>query len=344
MCRVSVIVPIYNVQDYLKRCIDSILHQTYKNLEIILVDDGSTDDSCKIVQDYEKLDNRIKSFRKKNGGLSDARNYGIKKARGDYILYLDSDDWLDVNMISTMVEKIKKYEADIVQVGFYYTYEDYLLYDNRYYEENDKDVVLDRHSLMKELVINKRVKNFAWGKLYKTELIKDILFKKGMRFEDVFWAHEVMNRVNKYVIVHKPMMYYLQRCESISGTYRLENTDILKGLAERHTFIKNNYSDLENESYKIILKTCFLHYDMISQINDKKAQIYLDNIREYICDKYDDFGNAVKNDKYMNHQLRYFKISPALRKMYVYYNKVLRKLKIKKSEPGLKRIEFNEIN
>lgn len=344
MYKVSVIVPIYNVQKYLKRCVDSILKQTYKNLEIILVNDGSTDNSRKIINEYKKLDNRVKAYHKENGGLSDARNYGIERATGDYILYLDSDDWLDINMINTMIEKAKEYKADIVQVGFYYSYEEYLLYDNRYYGENDDDIVLDKQELMKELVINEKVKNFAWGKLYKSEVVKDILFEKGVRFEDVFWAHKVMDRVDKYVIVHKPLMYYFQRNNSISGNYSLKNTDILKGLFERHIFIQANYTDLKNESYKIILKTLFIHYDIISKINDSKKNIYLNSIREHILHNYKEFNNSIHDDKYMKNQLKYFKISPWLRGTYIYYIKILKKLKIRKPDQNLKRIELNEAN
>lgn len=342
MYKVSVIVPIYNVQKYLRRCIDSILNQTYKNLEIILINDGSTDNSGKIIDEYKQIDNRIKVYHQENKGLSDTRNYGTKIATGDFILYLDSDDWADINMINIMIEKIEEYNADIVQVGFYYNYEEYLLYDNRFYEENDTDIVLGKQELMKELVINKRVKNFTWGKLYKSELVKDILFKKDVRFEDVFWAHKVMDRVDKYVIVHKPLMYYLQRSESISGSYKVENTDIIKGLLERHLFIKENYNNLEDESYKLILKTCFMHYDMLLKIKDDKSKKYIKWIEKYICDNYNSLKDAVDNDKSMKKELIYFKINPFLRILYVYYSKVLRKLKIKKSEPSLKRIELNE--
>ena len=343
MYKISVIVPIYNVQDYLKRSIESLLNQTYKNLEIILVDDGSTDNSGKIAEGYKKVDERVKVYHKKNGGLSDARNYGINKATGDYVLYVDSDDWLDLDMINIMVEKVKEYEADIVQVGFYYAYEDHQLYDNRYYNEDDEDIVLDRESLMKELVINERVKNFAWGKLYKTELVKDILFEKGAKFEDVYWAHQVMHRVNKYVIVHKPMVYYLQRGESITGTYNVRNTEIIKGLLERHMFIRKNYNHLLNESYKTILNTCFVHYDLLINMDDKSsAQIYSDKIKDYIYKNSKKFEDALVDNKYMANQLKFFLINPNLRNMYIFFNKVLMKLKIKKSEPSLKRIELNE--
>lgn len=329
MYKVSVIVPIYNVEKYLERCLKSIINQTYKNLEIILVNDGSTDNSREIAQKYASLDNRVMLYDKINTGLSDTRNYGINKATGYYVLYVDSDDWIDVTMISTMVEEAKKYNADVVQVDFYYAYEDHLLYDDRYNKSDGKILILDNKELMTALVQNEKVKNFAWGKLYKFEIIKDILFESGMRFEDVFWAHQVMSRVNKYVLIHKPLMYYFQRSESISGSYKVENTDIIKGLLERHSFIKKNYSSLENESYKMILKTCFVHYDMLLRIKDNRSEKYREGIKQYINENYYDFIEVVKNDKYLSNELKYFKINPYLRLVYVYYNKILRKLNIK---------------
>ena len=344
MYKVSVIVPVYNVERYLDRCLTSIINQTYKNLEIILVNDGSTDNSREIAKGYTTLDNRVKLYDKQNGGLSDARNYGINKATGDYVLYVDSDDWLDITMIETMVEEVKKYNADVVQVDFYYAYEDHLLYDDRYNEIDGDRLILDNKNLMKELIKNEKIKNFAWGKLYKLELVKDILFEKGMRFEDVFWAHQVMHNVEKYVLLHKPLMYYLQRSESISGSYKVENTDIIKGLIQRHSFIKENYKNLEDESYKLILKTCFVHYDMLLRIKDKRAKMYREGIEQYIDENYGYFRQAVKSDKYTSNELKYFKINPYLRLIYVYCNKILRKLKIRKSEPSLKRIELYETN
>ncbi|WP_415345289.1 glycosyltransferase family 2 protein, partial [Clostridium perfringens] len=225
--KVSLIVPIYKVQDYLNKCIDSIINQSYKNLEIILVDDGSPDRCGEIIDLYEKQDNRIKVFHKKNGGLSDARNYGMNFITGDYVIFVDSDDWLSEDMVSDLMKTSLELNADIVQSGFYYAYDDYLLYDNRYYLEDMSPVVLNREELMYELVINEKVKNFAWGKLYKSVLIKDISFKIGVLFEDVFWAHKVMDRVDKYVIIHKPMYYYRQRKDSIVAIYTERNLDIL---------------------------------------------------------------------------------------------------------------------
>ncbi len=239
--KVSIVVPIYNVEKYINRCIDSIINQTYTNLQIILVNDGSSDSCGKIADEYAKKDSRIEVIHKENGGLSDARNFGVKKVTGEFTLFVDSDDWLDKSMVGTMVSTINEFNADVVQVAFYYAYKGYLLYDDRFYSEDSEVVTYNNNELMKELVINDKVRNFAWGKLYKSSLIKGIPFKKGVLFEDVFWAHNVMKNVNKYVIIHKPLCYYLQREDSIVSNYSIKNLDILKGLDVfwAHNVMKN---------------------------------------------------------------------------------------------------------
>lgn len=343
--KVSVVVPIYNVEKYLNRCIDSIVNQSYKNLQIILVDDGSPDYCGKIADEYAAKDNRIEVIHKSNGGLSDARNFGVKKINGDFTLFVDSDDWMEVNMIETMVNNINKYNADIVQAAFYYAYEDHLLYDDRYYSERSKPALLSNNELMRELVINERVKNFAWGKLYKASLVKDIPFKKGVLFEDVFWAHQVMIKVNKYVIIHEPLCYYLQRSDSIVSNYSVKNLDIIKGLKERHKFIEKNYKEYTNYSYKIILKTSLMHYNLLMINKEKdKDKLFRKEIKKYIYDNYRLLLNSIdKEDKDMRDQLILFKLYPPLNILIILKNKMFRKLKIYKEEKHLKRISINTL-
>lgn len=339
--KVSVIVPIYKVENYLNKCVDSIINQTYKNLEIILLNDGSPDRCGEIINLYARQDNRIKVFHKENGGLSDARNYGMNFVTGDYVIFVDSDDWIKEDMVETLIKGSLESNADVVQSGFYYAYENYLLYDNRYYSENMDPIVLDKEKLMYELVVNEKVKNFAWGKLYKTKLIKDIPFKKGVLFEDVFWAHNVMNRVNKYLIIHKPMCYYRQREDSIVATYTERNLDILKGLKERHKFIERNYINLVKESYKIIFITSMTHYQLLKKKkNIKNRDDYMNEIKDYIRNNFKDIEKSLKNERELMWQLKLFKINPNLGDIYTLLNKILRKLRLKKAEVGLMKIDL----
>lgn len=340
--KVSVVVPIYNVEKYINRCIDSILNQSYKNLQVILIDDGSPDRCGTIADNYAKKDGRVEVIHKSNGGLSDARNFGIEKIVGEFTLFVDSDDWLETDMIRTMVEAINKFDADVVQTAFYYAYKEYLLFDDRHYLETDSPVILNNNELMYELIVNEKVKNFAWGKLYKTQLIKDTPFRKGVLFEDVFWAHKVMSRVNKYVIIHKPLCYYLQREDSIVSTYTVRNLDILIGLEERHKFVEENYKEFIGESYNLILKTSLLNYNLLLLNKEKdKDSINRKRIKKYINENYKELKASIKeNDKGLKLQLFLFKVHPALNVLVVIKNKLLRILKLKKGESGLKRIDL----
>ncbi|MEK3885902.1 glycosyltransferase family 2 protein [Bacillus sp. FSL K6-3431] len=340
--KVSIIVPVYKVEKYIHRCVDSILEQTYTNVEVILVNDGSPDNCGPIIDDYASEDFRIVVVHKENGGLSDARNVGMEYVTGEYTLFVDSDDWLEKNMIEEMVNIGLNFKADIVQSAFYYAYEDHLLYDNRYYSKRDSPTILNNQVLMAELVNNQKVKNFAWGKLYKTKIIKDLPFKKGVLFEDVFWAHKVMQQVNTYVIVHQPMCYYFQRSDSIVAHYTLKNLDILEGLKERHRFIEENYPDLTDESYRVILKTCLIHYNLLFLNRKKdKAGLRRKEIHAYIKRNYSEFGNAAKGDTQLEQQLRLFKLHPYVNIFFLLVGKILRKLRFIPRPIGLERIKLH---
>ncbi|MDR7000610.1 hypothetical protein J2Y67_003080 [Neobacillus niacini] len=257
-------------------------------------------------------------------------------------MFVDSDDWLKESMVENMVYASKKYNADVVQSAFYYAYDQHLLFDNRIYSQNDPPVVLDNKALMRELVINETVKNFAWGKLYKTKMIKNLAFKKGVLFEDVFWAHKVMQRVNIFVILNTPLYYYYQRDDSIVANYSIRNLDIIKGLKERHSFIEENYSDLTKESYKLLLKTSLVHYNLLLQ-NRKKDQGALGRkeIQQYIKRNFPALLKAVEDEKHLKQQLVLFKINPYLNVLYLFLYKVLLKLRVPSRPSGLEKINLH---
>ncbi len=339
--KVSVVVPIYKVEKYLNRCVDSILNQTYTNLEVILVDDGSPDNCGKIADNYSKNDKRVKVIHKQNGGLSDARNCGMEYVTGEYTVFVDSDDWLDNKMIGEMVNAINKFNADVVQTSFYYAYENYLLFDNRHFQKDSPPVILYRKTLMYELVRNDTVKNFAWGKLYKTSLIRGIPFEVGVLFEDVFWAYKVMHQVNKYVILNQPMCYYCQRSDSIVSTYTPRNLDFIKGLKVRHHFIEQFYEGLVDESYKLILKSSLIHYNMLL-INRKKDKSGLNRkeIQFYIKSNFDKLKKAVDDDTRLKTQLFLFSIHPSLNILFQLINKIIIKLVPSLQKNSFERIDF----
>lgn len=337
--KVSVVVPIYKVEKYLNRCIDSILNQTYKNIEVILVNDGSPDRCGSIAEEYAAADPRIKVIHKENGGLSDARNAGIQHVTGNYTMFVDSDDWLASNAIDMLMTAFKRYKADVVQSAFYYAYEDYLLFDHTQYSPEGKPVILNRKSLMYELVKNDRVKNFAWGKLYKTSILQGIPFKKGVLFEDVFWAHQVMDRVRKFILINQPLYFYLQRSDSIVASYTPRNLDILAGLKERHKFIEEKYQDLVDESFKVIFKTSLIHYNLLilNWRKDKRGS-YRKEIRHYIRKNSAKIKKAVDHDKFLKTQLRMFLLHPILNILFSGVKSVFRQLDIFSEPSGLQMV------
>lgn len=341
--KVSVIVPIYKVEKYLHRCVDSILKQSYKELEIILVNDGSPDQCGIIIEDYAENDHRIITVHKENGGLSDARNTGMGYVTGDFTLFVDSDDWIDSQMIERMVVASFKSEADIVQSGYYYAYDDHLIFDKRHFSKDESSVVLDKQELMKELVINEKIKNFAWGKLYKTPIIMGLHFEKGVVFEDVFWAHQVMHRANKYVILNKPLYYYYQREDSIVASYSCKSLDMIRGLKDRHRFVETHYQKLTDASLKVILKTCFLHYERLLMTRgiDNNGR-YKKEIQLYIKTNYSNFIKAVETDQTLKNQLRLFAIHPSINVFFIYAKRVLRKIKVLPTKESFERIDLSE--
>ena len=240
MILVSIIIPVYNIKDYLNQCVQSICEQSYPHLEIILVDDGSTDDSGMLCDEWAEKDSRIKVFHKENGGLSDARNYGLRHATGDYIYYLDGDDWVCRETIQILLQSALQYQSDFVQGGFYYAYSTYLLR-----QKSDTDVcTYTSQQALQELLLNWKIKNFAWGNLISRDLANQIPFIKGKFFEDIYWKYLVLDKARKIVVITKPLCYYRQRHEGISGTFSDRNLDLLKGMEERLRFITSKYPQL----------------------------------------------------------------------------------------------------
>ncbi|MEH7444042.1 glycosyltransferase [Bacillus sp. JJ1122] len=342
---VSVVVPIFKVEKYLNRCINSILSQTYRNIEVILVNDGSPDRCGSMAEEYAAIDSRVKVIHKENGGLSDARNVGMEQVTGKYTMFVDSDDWLPANAIEMLINTCKRYKADVVQSAFYYAYEDHLLFDHKHYSQKGTPVTLNRESLMYELVKNERVKNFAWGKLYKTSILQGIPFKKGVLFEDVFWAHQVMDRVKKFVLINQPLYFYLQRSDSIVASYTPRNLDILAGLKERHKFIEANYKELVDESYKVILKTSLVHYNLLT-INWRKDKrgYYRNEVRDFIRKSSAQFKKAVDQDNFLKTELTLFLMHPLLNILFNAVKKVFRLLDIISEPSGLQIVPINNKN
>lgn len=213
---ISVILPIYNVEDYLERCIDSVRRQTYVNLEIILVDDGSTDQSSTICDRFERLDRRIKVIHKKNGGLSDARNTGIMASNGTYIALIDSDDIIALNFIEELYKQCVSTNSMIAMC----TYCKFIK-DNEIIKDNNLNkVVLSGRDFIK-MVYEGQAENYsfvAWNKLYDRRLFESIMYPVGRIYEDTFTTYKLLINANQVVLLNCTLYYYRIRFESIMSS------------------------------------------------------------------------------------------------------------------------------
>lgn len=230
MPKVSVIVPIYNVEKYLEKCINSLLSQTLEDIQIILVNDGSKDNSGNIAKEYEKNNkNRIIYVEKENGGLSDARNYGLKYATGDFIAFLDSDDYIEKNAYEEMYNKAIEENADYVECDFIWEFPNKIRVDKQYPYKNKKEML-------------SFVRVVAWNKLIKRQLIIDnnLEFPKGLRYEDVEFTYKLIPFINKFAYVDKPFIHYVQREGSIANVQNERTAEIFTVLDNVIEFYKKN--------------------------------------------------------------------------------------------------------
>lgn len=240
---ISVIVPIYKVEKYLNRCVQSIVEQTYDNLEIILVDDGSPDKCPAMCDEWAKRDTRIKVLHKRNGGLSDARNAGLSIATGELVGFVDSDDWISTEMYQLLYEDMAKNDSDISACGVKMVWDDKSLAQMLTPEGN---YVLNRQEAMKAIIQESILKQPVWYKLYKTKLVRDIPFPVGRCNEDVFWSYQAIGKASMVTVFDAPCYYYFQRKGSIMGNaYSLKRLDILDAKLERLEYMKMNFPELK---------------------------------------------------------------------------------------------------
>lgn len=242
--QISVVIPVYNVEQYLRQCLDSLGVLGREDVEVILVNDGSTDGSRAICAQYQERYSNVILIDKQNGGLSDARNKGTEAATGEYICYVDSDDWLEPDAINTLYEYAIANDCEIVQGSFYYAFNDYLEHNDRYFKADDAPFVMTREEAMKQLLKNLYVKNFAWGRIYKTSIAKAHPFPFGKYFEDSYWQHLMIHDCKRYGVICKPLYYYRQRPNSISNNLGKRYFDLNQGLESRLLFVHENYPEL----------------------------------------------------------------------------------------------------
>lgn len=233
---VSIVVPVYKVENYLDKCVNSIVTQSYKNLEIILVDDGSPDKSSLMCDKWAKKDSRIKVIHKENGGLSDARNCGIRKAKGEYLFFVDSDDWIAPDIIKKMVFYMHKFHADMVVCQFVYAFSNGKI--KRNYNSRKRVKCLSKKQAFDLLAKDYEITNHVWRKLYKRTLVPEEIFPKGKNFEDSFAMPTLFSKCEVIVSINDIGYYYRQNENSISHTESMANVQ------DHYESILKSYNDI----------------------------------------------------------------------------------------------------
>ena len=286
---VSIIVPIYKVENYLEKCLESIITQTYKNLQIILIDDGSPDGCGKICDEYAIKDSRIIVIHQKNKGLSAARNAGFEKVKGKYIGFVDSDDYIAEDMYESLVNAIEKYDTDISMCSYYKV-------DNNVVAKAEfpeiKDRIYSKNEALKELLLDHKIQNYVWNKLYKKELFTNIKFPDGKEFEDIATIFYVFEKINSIVKISQTKYFYVMRPESIvNDLSRKTINNYLEFNIKRYLYINKKYPNLKlYNDYNLVNSTVQAFYDAI---NLKDAEFLRSSNFKKLYDK---FKSLIKNE------------------------------------------------
>lgn len=278
---ISVIVPIYKVEAYLERCIKSIVDQTYKNLEIILVDDGSPDRCPEICDEWKEKDDRIKVIHKKNGGLSDARNAGMQIMTGTYVSYIDSDDWIANDMYHNMINAIKEQDADICECAFERTSG---IVKKKAVKCDDQVLTMDRQSALMA-VVEEKIQPVVWNKLYKREVVDELWFEVGKYNEDEFFTYKAIERADKIIQIKYIGYYYFFREDSIiNETYTIRRLDGLEARYQRMNDLEK-YPEIYRNAKRQLVFNCMYHYQKgLRFLSDSDLEILKSKIKNIYKD------------------------------------------------------------
>ncbi|MBQ2643432.1 glycosyltransferase [Candidatus Saccharibacteria bacterium] len=289
---ISVIVPVYNVGGYVEKCIRSVLGQEYEELEVILVDDGSTDGSGKICDELAEEDDRVRVFHKQNGGLSDARNYGLKKAKGEVVAFVDSDDYVEKDYISEMYKTMEQTNADVIVCG----------YNNI---KPKGEVLSGETAAVKLLTKQENIDIVAWNKLYRKNLFTEnkISFPFGKKHEDMLTTYRILAKAKKVTYVSSSLYSYVERKNSIMGEGKIEERLVTREVAAKEAmgYFRNNVNLREAAEISLLLaKYAFLDFAIAGKIDTKYGEM----ARRWIKKHKKEF----RNNKYLTNKLRFYNL------------------------------------
>lgn len=319
---ISVIVPVYNVEKYIHKCVDSILNQTYRKLEIILVDDGTPDDSGNICEEYALKDERIKVYHKKNGGLSDARNYGIDRATGSYLAFVDSDDYIDEDYIEFLYKLISKgYKLSLCSLRVRY------LSNGRITNKgNGKEVIISGKKCIEMMCYHDEVDTAAYGKLIHRDLFQKVRFPKGKIFEDIGTMYKIFDQCNEIICCFKPKYNYIIREGSIvTSGFSEKKYDFIEMTDEMADYVDRKYKDLESATIRrrgyARFSTLNFMFDITDETNKKKRSEIIRYLKA-ISSKVIKDKKAPKRDKVAYIALWFgFPVYKCLWKMFIKYQR-----------------------
>ena len=333
----SVIVPCYNVEKYVDKCISSIVDQTYSNLEIILIDDGSTDNTGELCDAWQERDSRIRVIHKQNEGLAYARKTGVENATAEYVTFVDADDWIDLEMYSNMITLLLNTNSDIAQCGVCMVYEDGRVKHMNSEKKTGVYEILGRVESVLLLLENRRWRSWMWNKVFKKHLFDNVVFPKEREYSEDFVSLYAFHNANQSVYTHDEYCYYLQRYGSISYADSIKkclknHTDLYDAWYERYIFVQK-YPEYHSaiphlKFWTLVLGMCLLRNLIVHQSYRKKDYFYTTakQLRSFSLSSNDKLRGFIKIEFYL------LKISPIIYKifrwMYVMVIKITNKLRI----------------
>ena len=280
---ISLIIPCYNAESTIAKCLDSVISQSYQNLEIIIIDDGSTDKTSSIIKEFQEKDSRITLINQNNSGVSKARNQGIKMASGKYICFVDSDDWVEENYCSILHKSLIENDADISIAEAFFEDKNGNLVGKHQISE-DSIVIYDKQTALKLLLEDKIIQSHPWAKLYKSELLKNISFPENLEaFEDYFTMFKVFNNSEKVAKINQPIYHYIQFENSLSHNLTPKRAyHFFLALMEAYSFLKaqNFESKFHTSIIRNILKKSFMVLKrIIRNTSDEEMLTEKENIK-----------------------------------------------------------------
>lgn len=279
---VDIIIPVYNVSLYLRKCVESVLRQTYKDIHIILVDDGSTDGSSLICEEYAQ-NNNVTIIHQQNGGLSAARNAGLRYSEGDYVMFIDSDDWIEPNAVEELILALKRYSADVACCRFFFEYESMSKSTSL---QTGEIKCYNQEEALKEVLAKRTIGYAAWGKLYKRELFDSVKFPVGKIHEDIPVTPKIFLLSNVIITLDKALFHYRQQEGSLSrGIYKKSHSDLYEFSVDNR-YIVDIYPSLKDAYYASLYTAC---KDLLTLFKTKEQ------IKEFASD-YTLYYNEIKNN------------------------------------------------